>query len=222
MALPFDDSSRRTNNTFSVATFISNPELAFEDNVHEAEYSATASWQELLPEACEKVVMEAMAAKAPTLPLLGGLRKRTRSGVDYNDMDVSLENSSDETDALRKMRKGTRARVGRGVPATDEEPHRLDSDTQQWSDRELKRLEDQLFALGRGRTGKDFLFLCLTSPSFTGRIVLGLTICSFIFKSTMFVLCCLKFKDNITPQTDSLLQCFRLFHLYAYVKLTAS
>jgi hypothetical protein len=49
--------------------------------------------------------MEAMASKAPTLPLLGGLRKRTRSGVDYKDMDVSLENSSDETDALRKMRK---------------------------------------------------------------------------------------------------------------------
>jgi hypothetical protein len=100
--------------------------------------------------------MEAMASKAPTLPLLGGLRKRTRSGVDYKDMDVSLENSSDETDALRKMRKGTRARIGRGVPTIDEEPQGLDTDIKQWSDRELKRLEDQLFALGRGRTGKSF------------------------------------------------------------------
>ncbi|KAG0567323.1 hypothetical protein KC19_7G126300 [Ceratodon purpureus] len=142
----------RTNNTFSVATFISNPELASEANAHDAEYGATASWQELLPEACEKAVLEAMASKAPPLPFLGGLRKRTRSGVDYKDMDVSLENSSDETDALRKMRKGTRARVGRGVPTIDEDPLGLDTDIKQWSDRELKRLEDQLFALGRGRT----------------------------------------------------------------------
>ena len=157
MTLQFDDSSRRTNNTFSVATFISNPELESEDNAHEAEYGAT-SWQELLPEACEKAVMEAMASKAPTLPLLGGLRKRTRSGVDYKDMDVSLEYSSDETDALRRMRKGTRARIGRGVPTIDAEPQGLDTDIKQWSDRELKRLEDQLFALGRGRTGKGFSF----------------------------------------------------------------
>jgi hypothetical protein len=137
-----------------VATFISNPELASEGNAHEAEYGTTASWQELLPEACDKAVMEAMTSKAPTLPLSEGLRKRTRSGVDYKDMDVSLENSSDHgTDALRKFRKGTRPRVGRALPILNEEPVWLHTDIKQWSDRELKRLEDHLFSLGRGRTG---------------------------------------------------------------------
>ncbi|XP_073395338.1 uncharacterized protein [Physcomitrium patens] len=135
----------RTNNTFSVATFISNPELASED-IPEAECDATASWHELLPEACEKAVLEAMDSKSPILPLSGGLRKRTRSGMNYKDMGVFVENeNSDGNDALRKMRKCTRARVG-------QEPQGLDPSVKQWSDRELKRLEDQLFALGRGRT----------------------------------------------------------------------
>lgn len=89
-----------------------------------------------------------MDSKSPILPLSGGLRKRTRSGMNYKDMGVFVENeNSDGNDALRKTRKCTRARVG-------QEPQGLDPSVKQWSDRELKRLEDQLFALGRGRTGK--------------------------------------------------------------------
>jgi len=149
--------ARRTNNTFSVATFISNPELTSEDNARDAEYGPLASWQELLPEACEKAVMDAMTSKSPALTLPEGLRKRTRSGVDYEDMDVSLENRSDhETDTLRKTRRGTRPRAGKCVLTMNEEPQGLHTDIRQWSDRELKRLEDHLFALGRGRTGKSF------------------------------------------------------------------
>ena len=97
--------------------------------------------------------MEAMTSKAPAVPFSGGVRKRTRSGVDYKVMDVSVENSSDETDVLRKMRKGSRARISRAVNY-DEGSEDFVQDVKEWSEQELKRLEDQLFALGRGRTGK--------------------------------------------------------------------
>lgn len=144
---------RRTSNTFSVATFISNPDIGAPENPPTADSEAAPSWQEMLPEACEKAVMEAMTSKAPAVPFSGGVRKRTRSGVDYKVMDASVENSSDETDVLRKMRKGSRARISRAVNY-DEGSEDFVQDVKEWSEQELKRLEDQLFALGKGRTGK--------------------------------------------------------------------
>ena len=95
--------------------------------------------------------MEAMASKAPALTLSRGFRKRTRSGVDYIDMDVSVDNSSEVANASRKVRNSKSNPVGAG--STDgEESKGSPRGVKQWSDQELKRLEDRFFALGRGRT----------------------------------------------------------------------
>lgn len=95
--------------------------------------------------------MEAMASKAPALTLSGGFRKRTRSGVDYKDMDVSLDNSSEEATASRKVRSSKFDTVRGG--STDGEGSRgSPRGIKEWSEQELKRLEDRFFTLGRGRT----------------------------------------------------------------------
>ncbi|XP_073385552.1 uncharacterized protein [Physcomitrium patens] len=139
----------RGNNTFSVATFKTNPEV---DAVAESEQDSKCFWQGLMPEACDRTMAEAIAAEVPTDLHPGGLRKRTRGRVNYRENARSLEDSSsDEMDDGMKSKK-----------AGNENDASFSSDLESsegngthinyWSEKELKRLEDRFFALGRDRT----------------------------------------------------------------------
>lgn len=136
----------RGNNTFSVATFRTNPdaELAHEDSKQDSK----EFWQELMPEACDRTLAEALVAQAPTdlQP-----RKRTRGRVNYSENAKFPEESSSDLEDPRKSKKGggeQDAAFSSDLDDSEESANQINY----WSEKELKRLEDRLFALGRGRT----------------------------------------------------------------------
>jgi hypothetical protein len=149
---------RRGNNTFSVATFKANPDAELESTPEEL------SWQELMPEACERTLAaEALVAEEPVdlHP-----RKRTRGRVNYSEnakpqVESSSDEMEDEPKNSRKAGSEQDAAFSSDVDDTEESGNQINY----WTEKELKRLEDRLFALGRGRVGMklfDNLIFCKT------------------------------------------------------------
>lgn len=145
---------RRGNNTFSVATFRTNPDAELESAQEGSKKDPKEFWQELMPEACERTSAEVLVAQAPADLHPGGHRKRTRGRVNYNENAKSLEEgSSDDMEDPKKSNKAGSeqdAAFSSDLDDSDESGNQINY----WSEKELKRLEDRLFALGRGRTGK--------------------------------------------------------------------
>lgn len=141
---------RRGNNTFSVATFKTNPdaELEWEQEKNDSK----AFWNDLLPEACGRVEAGSTAVEDPEASNAGGLRKRNRGHVNYRE-NPRRHDVSDSDEEKEKPKKSGRKQCASN--SADGEKSKVDEDDiDHWSDKELKRLEDRLFALGRGRTGE--------------------------------------------------------------------
>jgi len=168
---------RRGNNTFSVATFRTNPdaELAQEDSKQDSK----EFWQELMPEACDRTLAEALVAQASADLHPGGLRKRTRGRVNYSENAKSLEESS--SDELEDPKKSRKAGGEQDAAFSSDLDNSEESGINYWSEKELKRLEDRLFALGRGRTGK--LFDKLLSEHVHVELEILIFLCTFLFAS---------------------------------------
>lgn len=111
-----------------------------------------AFWKDLLPEACDKAVAESTAAEEPEASHAGGLRKRNRGHVDYRE-NSRRHDISDSDEETEKPKKSGRKQFASS--SADREESEVDEDgIDHWSEKEFKRLEDRLFALGRGRTGE--------------------------------------------------------------------
>jgi hypothetical protein len=149
------DCGRRGNNTFSVATFRTNPDAEAEWAQENSKQDSKGFWQELMPEACDRALAEALVAEAPADPHPGGLRKRTRGRVNYRENAQLDDSSSDEMEDTRKSTKAGSEQDGT-FSSELEDSEENNNQISYWSEKELKRLEDRLFALGRGRTGKVF------------------------------------------------------------------
>ncbi|KAL3700060.1 hypothetical protein R1sor_018082 [Riccia sorocarpa] len=133
-------------NTFSVATFLTNTEAdaeALEEPKPELDKSGKEFWRDLLPDAC-KVSEAPKSEKLQTTPL-GSRRKRARTRVDYRE-DAKAASDDETAD------NGESA----GESLSEDTSTSLDSEEEDgvgvWTERELKRLEDRLMALGRNRT----------------------------------------------------------------------
>ena len=137
---------RRSNNTFSVATFVSNP-----DN-HSAEIDGNEKnghvnmesenfWQDLLPDACQA----ALNAETPQVATSTGPRKRAQ--VNYKEKrEISDDEGSSEDEVkVDGKRRSTSTKRFKDVD--------IDDDLKQWSERDVKRLENRLIMLGKGREG---------------------------------------------------------------------
>ena len=128
---------RRGNNSFSVATFISNSD-AGSDNLDENE-NPTQSWQDLLPEACSNALN---AEKQEALPC--GPRKRLR--INYRERKGTLDHESSDDDYGNCK--------GRRPTKTDHQEQIEDDGIKHWTEKELRQLENCLLRLGRNRYGK--------------------------------------------------------------------
>lgn len=140
---------RRGNNTFSVATFKTNPDAESDESSQEE-----PSWQELMPEACERTLAAEAIVEAPVElhP-----RKRSRGRVNYyeNAKAQEEENSADEMEPEKpkKSRKASGSEQDSAFSSELDDSEESQNQMNFWSEKELKRLEDRLFALGRGRIG---------------------------------------------------------------------
>lgn len=128
---------RRGNNTFSVATFVSNPDASTQNP--DVDDNPTQSWQDLLPEACANA---ANGVKHEELPC--GPRKRLRvnyqerKGVsDHESLDDEYENPKGKRHAAKKNQQYKT--VSDGI--------------KHWTEKEIRQLETCLVRLGRNRTG---------------------------------------------------------------------
>lgn len=135
----------RGNNTFSVATFISNPEAQSEE-MEEAEKDTLANvessqfWQELLPEAYQASLV------VPDKPqVLVSTGPRRRAQVNYKERrELSDDEGSSEEEAEFEGR--------RRQPANKRDKDvNVEESINQWTEKELKRLENRLIMLGKGR-----------------------------------------------------------------------
>lgn len=134
----------RGNNTFSVATFISNPEIQSDEvddkekNTHTSMESAQF-WQELLPEAYQATLY----VEKPQEVTSTGPRRRAQ--VNYKEKrEISDdEGSSDEEIKNDGRKRHTANKRNKDVDVEDGLKH--------WSEKDLKRLENRLIMLGKGR-----------------------------------------------------------------------
>ncbi|KAI5074233.1 hypothetical protein GOP47_0010194 [Adiantum capillus-veneris] len=130
----------RGQNTFSVATFISNPAV---DSVLDEEPASDGDpqqfWQELLPEACNAALND------DKTPMVTSCGPRKRQVVNYREgRGISETESSDEGHGISKSRRH-RARK------KNSEELGANGDIKQWSEKELKQLENSLLELGANR-----------------------------------------------------------------------
>ncbi|MCO5572462.1 hypothetical protein L7F22_026217 [Adiantum nelumboides] len=131
----------RGNNTFSVATFVSNPEVQCEET-DDAEKEPLPNmdsiqfWQELLPEAYQA----SLVPDKPQLVVSAGPRRRTR--VNYKE---KRELSDDEGSSDEEVKSEGRKRHKR------DRDFNVEMDSKQWLEKEVKRLENRLIMLGKGR-----------------------------------------------------------------------
>ncbi|KAI5062349.1 hypothetical protein GOP47_0022888 [Adiantum capillus-veneris] len=134
----------RGNNTFSVATFVSNPEAESEET-EDAEKDPLANmdssqfWQELLPEAYQA----SLVADKPQAFISTGPRRRAQ--VNYKERK---ELSDDEGSSDEEVKAEGRKRHKR------DEDFSVENELKQWTEKELKRLENRLIMLGKGREEK--------------------------------------------------------------------
>eukprot|EP00250_Pteridium_aquilinum_P001778 c11994_g1_i1 orf=341-5044(-) len=134
----------RGNNTFSVATFISNPEVQSEET-EDAEKDTHANldsfqfWQELLPEAYQS----SLVADKPQAFISAGPRRRAQ--VNYKE---KRELSDDEGSSDEEFKSEGRKRHSANKRDKD---FNLEDSLKQWPEKELKRLENRLIMLGKGR-----------------------------------------------------------------------
>lgn len=130
----------RGQNTFSVATFISNPEVdSMLDEEPTPDGDPQQFWQELLPEACSTALNESKQVHTSCGP-------RKRLVVNYREGRGNSEQES--SDEEHESSKGRRLRIRKKnvvEPGTDD-------DIKQWSEKELKQLENWLIELGTNRT----------------------------------------------------------------------
>ncbi|KAH7443566.1 hypothetical protein KP509_02G040400 [Ceratopteris richardii] len=130
----------RGQNTFSVATFISNPDADSAVGPESApDGDPRQFWQELLPEACNTALND---DKQPVLPTFG---PRKRLTVNYREGHGNSEQeSSDEEHESSKSRRRVKRK------SSSQEPE--EGGIKQWSEKELKQLENSLMMLGANRT----------------------------------------------------------------------
>lgn len=133
----------RGNNTFSVATFISNPdiqpdEVDDKDNNPSVNLESAQFWQELLPDAFHA----SLNAEKPQEFTSAGPRRRAQ--VNYKEKgEISDEGSSDEEKKSEIKKRSAANKRNRDVDVED--------GVKQWSEREVKQLENRLIMLGKGR-----------------------------------------------------------------------
>lgn len=87
-----------------------------------------------------------MVPEAPADPHPGGLRKRTRGCVNYCENAQLDDSSFDEMEDTRKRTKAGSEQDGT-FSSELEDSEENNNQISYWSGKELKRLEDRLFAL---------------------------------------------------------------------------
>ncbi|KAH7441097.1 hypothetical protein KP509_03G025400 [Ceratopteris richardii] len=134
----------RANNTFSVATFVSNVEAEPEDS-HDSEKDPIANtdsshfWQELLPEAYQL----SLASEKPKAVISQGTRRRAQ--VNYKERkEFSDDEGSSEEEIKSESKKRTSA-------SRRDRDFFVEDGLKQWTEKEVKRLETRLIMLGKGR-----------------------------------------------------------------------
>ncbi|KAL2651736.1 hypothetical protein R1flu_019864 [Riccia fluitans] len=134
-------------NTFSVATFLTNTEMEaepLEESKPELEKGSKEFWRDLLPDACKVSEAPKVVDKIQTTPV-GSRRKRARTRVDYRE-DAKAVSDDEPADNAESAGESLSEDTSTSVDSEDEDGVGV------WTERELKRLEDRLMALGRNRT----------------------------------------------------------------------
>ena len=130
-----------------MATFVSNPDIQSaetDDNEKNGHVSMDSEkfWQGLLPDACQAV----LNAETPQEGTSTGPRRRAQ--VNYREKrEISDdEGSSDDDVKTDSRRRSTTTKRLKDVDAED--------GSRKWSERDVKRLENRLIMLGKGREGQ--------------------------------------------------------------------